>query len=382
MTVIRGGAISAFSAHISVRDCDFVNNHAMDSGAINCYELDIANCNFIGNSARYCGAVYGWRINATNCNFSDNTAREWAGALEADYFNATNCNFVNNRAKYGSAIYVGDSILNNCEFRKNFAESYGSAIALRLDHELTVSNCIFKDNVANGGENPFGWPFKNYGNSAIACVGKNFKFNAINCVGLVKNDEKFKEKIYLTVEPSSISMVYKTKKYLLIKFKNTLSHNSFKGLQISINLNGKTIVKTADTNGEVKFLINTVPGSYVAKITFAGDNFRQKATKNVKIVVKKLTPKLIASKKTFNVKVKAKQYKATLKDKNGAAIKNTKLTLKVNGKVYAAKTNAKGQATFKITKLTKKGTYKTIISFAGNKYYNKITKTVYLTVKK
>ena len=63
-------------------------------------------------------------------------------------------------------------------------------------------------------------------------------------------------------------------------------------------------------------------------------------------------------------------------------MKKVKLTLKVKGKTYKATTNAKGKATFKITKLTKKGKYAAKINFKGDKYFNKLTKKVKITVKK
>ena len=58
-----------------------------------------------------------------------------------------------------------------------------------------------------------------------------------------------------------------------------------------------------------------------------------------------------------------------------------KLTLKVKGKTYKATTNAKGKAVFKIKKLTKKGTFKAKVKFAGNTYYNAVTKTVKIKIK-
>ena len=61
-------------------------------------------------------------------------------------------------------------------------------------------------------------------------------------------------------------------------------------------------------------------------------------------------------------------------------MKSTKITLKVNGKTYSAKTNSKGVATFKITNLKKKGTFKTVIKYAGSKYYNKVSKTIKIKI--
>ena len=74
-------------------------------------------------------------------------------------------------------------------------------------------------------------------------------------------------------------------------------------------------------------------------------------------------------------KVKTKKYTVSL------GIKNAKLKLTVKGKTYTATTNAKGKATFKITKLTRKGKFKATIKFAGDKYYNKITKIVQIKIK-
>ena len=63
-----------------------------------------------------------------------------------------------------------------------------------------------------------------------------------------------------------------------------------------------------------------------------------------------------------------------------AVMKKSKLTLKIKGKTYKAMTNSKGKATFKV-KLSKKGKFKGTITFAGNKYYKKISKKVTITLK-
>ena len=71
-----------------------------------------------------------------------------------------------------------------------------------------------------------------------------------------------------------------------------------------------------------------------------------------------------------------------MKNNKKQAMKKVKVTLKVKGKTYKATTNAKGKAVFKITKLTKKGKYTAKVTFAGNKYYSALNKTVKITVKK
>ena len=140
---------------------------------------------------------------------------------------------------------------------------------------------------------------------------------------------------------------------------------------------------TTDKNGQVKLAVSGfIPKAYTATISFAGNSKYAKSTKSVSITVKKATPKMTAKAKTFKLKVKIKKYTVTLKTNKGKVMKSIKLTLKVKGKTYAAKTNKKGVATFKIKNLNKKGVYKAVIKFAGNKYYNKLTKKAKITVKK
>ena len=90
---------------------------------------------------------------------------------------------------------------------------------------------------------------------------------------------------------------------------------------------------------------------------------------------------MTAKAKTFKFEDKTKKYTVTLKNNKGAVMKNTKVSLKVGGKTYTAKTNSKGVATFKLTKLTKKGKFNAVITYAGNKYYKKLTKKAKITVK-
>lgn len=85
--------------------------------------------------------------------------------------------------------------------------------------------------------------------------------------------------------------------------------------------------------------------------------------------------------KAFKKSVKTKKYTVILKTNRNKVMKNMKVSLKVKGKTYYAKTNSKGKATFKIKKLTKKGTYKAVVKFKGNKYYDAKTVKVKIIVK-
>ena len=160
--------------------------------------------------------------------------------------------------------------------------------------------------------------------------------------------------------------------------------NPIDNAKLSVTLNGKATVLTTDANGQAKLAVpaNLVPKNYPVTITYAGDDTHVKSTAATKVIVKKASVKLTAKKKTFKAKVKTKKYTVILKNNKGKAMKKVKLTLKIKNKTYKATTNSKGKATFNIKKLTKKGKYTAKITYKGDKYFNKLVKSVKITVKK
>ena len=185
-----------------------------------------------------------------------------------------------------------------------------------------------------------------------------------------------------TITASPVSVVYANTKNLVVTMKDYYG-NAVANEKVTVTLNGKTYVRTTDGKGQISVALpsNLVPNTYTASIAFAGDDKYVKSSASVKVTVLKATPKITAKAKTFKKSVKTKKYTITLKNNKNKVMKNTKVTIKVKGKTYTAKTNSKGQATFKITKLTKKGTFKAVITYKGDKYYNKVTKNVNIKVK-
>ena len=179
---------------------------------------------------------------------------------------------------------------------------------------------------------------------------------------------------------NEITAAYNINNELVVTLKDSQG-NPLSGKTITINLNGaKTL--TTDKNGQVKVsTAGLAPNAYTANIVFAGNANYTTASKDVKVTVKKATPKLTAKKKTFKKSKKTKKYTVTLKDNTGKAMKKVQLTLKIGKKTYKAKNNAKGKATFKIKKSTKKGKYNAVITYKGDNYYNKITKKVKIIIK-
>ena len=181
------------------------------------------------------------------------------------------------------------------------------------------------------------------------------------------------------VDTKPLTTDYNVHKYLVVGLKDN-EGNPIRNADAFIEIHGVTYKCRSDDAGDARLIIRLNPGTYTAKITFDNVNYTG-FTQYVTVIVKKLTPKLTAKKKTFKKSKKVKKYTVTLKDNNGKAMKKVKLTLKVKGKTYKAKTNAKGKAVFKIKNLKKKGTFKAKVKFAGNTYYNAVTKTVKIKIK-
>ena len=150
---------------------------------------------------------------------------------------------------------------------------------------------------------------------------------------------------------------------------------------IQISLNGKVYKVKTNSNGVAKLQLNLAKaGTYYATVCYLGDETHPAVMQVIKIVIKKQTPKLTVSKKTYKAKAKTKKLTAKFLTSKGKAIKSKKISFKVKGKTYTAKTNAKGIATVKV-KLTKKGKYTFTAKFAGDNTYKAISKKAKLTLK-
>ena len=160
----------------------------------------------------------------------------------------------------------------------------------------------------------------------------------------------------------------------------------------TVTVDGKVIDTKELKDGAASITVADLPaGDHNITISYSGDGKYAPIVQNTTLTIKepvKPTPKvtkkatkIVAKKKTFKAKVKVKKYTITLKS-GKTLLKKVKVTLKVKGKTYTATTNNKGKATFKIKNLKKKGTYKAVIKFKGNKNYKASSKKVKIKVKK
>ena len=185
-----------------------------------------------------------------------------------------------------------------------------------------------------------------------------------------------------TVKAGSVSVIYANVANVTVTL--TGENGPINNATVQITFNGKTYKAKTGSNGKVTISVSgsVLPKAYTCTVKFAGDNTSLASSGKFKITVKKATPKIVASKKTYKVSTKVKKYTVTLKNHKNNPIKKTKVSLKVNGKTYKVVTNTKGQAIFKITNLKKSAKFIALIKYAGNKYYNAVSKKVILTVKR
>lgn len=202
------------------------------------------------------------------------------------------------------------------------------------------------------------------------------------------------ERLEAIVSAEDFATDYNSGEYFVVTFKDT-EGNAIEGRNISIKTAGQIFTEVTDINGEAKFLLKLAPKTYAVNVTFDGDGVYKENSTKVNITIKKIindtesgnsTPvstkiptKLTAPKLTTPY-LGGKYLVATLKDKNGKAIKGAKITIKINGKTYNRTTNSDGQAKL-IIKLAPRN-YTATITFAGDSKYEKSSTTAKVVVTK
>ena len=416
-TAKRGAGIIANGDETKITLCTFTNEHALhEAGAIylNCTKGYIYQCTFTNcSSDNYTGAVFVKSDDGTvdSCIFNNNSAGISAGALGVglvDYVTVNNCTFTNNHVteQCGGAIYWNTNtggIIANSTFLNNSADHNGSAIYYEGNNGI-IEDCTFIGNTVgeNGGaiyiagknniiyasnfmNNSAAYGSAIYTSSNLDVLNSSFENNNIS-----KTDNVW---VNIIQNPDKIQLIGKNVVYT-INYDGTytvtlkdLEGTPIVGKTIQFVLNGKNIGSaTTNANGVATIKIS----ANALKAAKAGTknlkiNFNQKIyapiTKTVKVTINKEKSKLTASSKKYNLRLKTKKYTVVLKNSKNKAIKNAKLTLKIKGKTYKASTNSQGKATFKINKLYKKGTFASVVKFAGNDYYKGVSKKVKIVIR-
>ena len=414
-----GGAIYWSGAGGSVCDCSFVNCHADDfGGAIRLDEgVEVSGCIFVNNSAGNGGTV--------DLYYKDCTVRD--------------CIFINNTGNYTikngwnypyNIIVSGNIFLNNnptediihfdnpenFELGLNWFGNTADDYLIRPDVGVDIKAWLFLNATANPDSislsDKSNITFKLFAYNSTSDNVSEYEGVQLNPAELLAitavNGQTDKERVnigqYVEFTPNddgtgiitaSIEDVEYSVEIEIVKADSTLSVSAINyvyggvgsttvsftgasGVEAEVVNQPKAVVKVSGNKITVSGLN---PGTYTLKVTTIADANHNPVTKTVEITVNKAKTQLAASAKAFKTTDKTKAYTVVLKDGKGRIIKNALVYLKVNGITYKATTNAKGIATFKMAKLTKAGNYRATVTFNGNAFYDKATKSVQITVK-
>lgn len=145
---------------ITIKNIIFINGSSSSGGAIinQSGDADIVDCKFRDNSAEHGGAITNFsHLNVTGCRFSRNVTTKANGGA------------INNQN--GGVLEIAD-----CEFEDNDSCKYAGAIV--NFSQISLKNCIFKNNHANGSGAIF-----NQEGSFLEALSCEFKNNSANLQG-------------------------------------------------------------------------------------------------------------------------------------------------------------------------------------------------------
>ncbi len=285
---------------------------------------------------------------------------------------ADTVNITKNYVKYNETfVFAGNQVKITMHFTADATGNITILYPSGVNQSVAINGTVVIDEIFDNGQQTV----------SVIYPGDN------NYYGIYEYYIGFTVKSTSFISAKSVSVVYQNTGKVTVTLTDNndgKGNNPIAGATVTVTVNGKKY--TAKTNAKgiatISVPAKLVPKTYKATVSYAGTAtcVGDSATFNFKVT--KAKPKITAKKKTFKAKKKSKKYTITLKDNKGKAIKKVKVYIKVKGKTYSAKTNKKGKATFNLKKLKKRGTHKAKITYKGNKYFSKVTKTVKIKVKR
>ncbi|WP_407413200.1 hypothetical protein [Methanobrevibacter sp.] len=159
-----------------------------------------------------------------------------------------------------------------------------------------------------------------------------------------------------------ITTVYNSGKNLVATLKDE-NGNVISGAQVKISLNGETKNLTTDNKGQVSLTTDgLVPNTYIATITFDGNEFYIRVSTTCKVMVNKLETRL-----TVKYDKNSKNIVATIKDANYKPVSGLKIGFEINGVEYVV-SDVNGQAKCYASDMTDEN-YTVTVRAYGNEIY-------------
>ena len=386
-----GGLFLGNTIQFDVYNSAFTRNRATNGGGLliqTSNNVYLAGVNFDNNHANRGGAtyfIYMTKCVVNTCTFNFNYADgdgSFGGAVfsqENNYIHFYNSNFVKNSADYiAGAITLSatEAIFESCNFTSNKGYYVGGAVLFESDAGFHVCNFVKNTATASDYEDPIGAIYataKNYGAIIVDCTFSG------NTAPTYEGDYKIFYGVKLKITQTGSTCDDKVVTATLTRLHGG---TAISGQYVTLKIGGKTLKAKTNSKGQAVFKVNLPAKKYTATATHDGTGKYLTNSTKATVTLKKATPRIVASKKTFKVAAKTKKYTIVLKNSKGAVMKNTYVKITVNGKTYSAKTNSKGQATFNLNKLTRTGSFFGVIKYASTSYYNAVTKKVTIGVVK
>ena len=395
-TAIEGGGGAISGSALKFENSIFEGNKAANNGGAmslsdNWYTLEINNCTFKSNVANLNGkqesyngggAVYMGDNKGlvTNSKFINNTGNNGGALLSWTSVAVKNTTFEENNGKMGGAIYMGVGAVTDCTFTNNNASLTGGAIH-GGSWNFTVSYSTFeKNNAADGGAmyiikgNISNSQFFN--NSATSSGGAAFLNNSdvYNCQ-FAFNNASDGGAVYMANTTVNESQFY----------NNTAVNGAALYVTEGAVFNSEFADNVAELSGGAVSVVNSLNLTNVEFYHNIADgvisNFDPGAP--VRITVDSV---LTAADASYVINYGG-DYSVYLKDFDGYPILGSALSFVFNGVELGNVTMddtglAKITLTPDILKAATAGTRNLVISYAGDGYFNPVTKTVAITVKK
>ena len=347
-----------------------------------------------------------------NCNFlNDNNFTNYISTKKDQWFERQgedcvrnfeleNCIFKNfdSESYFLKSNIYSNVTFTNCTFENITADSiiYHNA-SIKPDDSIKFYDCKFINCAVNGIIDFAGdYEIEDY----CAIEDCTYDFDAV--IGVVSADEHAHNYLNATklkpVPADTFVDISSSEKGVVVI---TLTDNTtapIAGATVKYTVNGGE--EQTDVTGEDgKFTITGLTGEVTIAVSYEGNesfnpisgsqffNFTEEPATNdtngtndtpaapTKVATKLTAPKVTA---TYNV---AKKLVITLKDANGKALANKKVTVKVGTISKTLKTNSKGQVSVAVNTLVPK-TYTATIKFAGDSSYKASSVSAKVVVKK
>jgi ribosomal protein L30E len=291
-----GGAINSFQTKMNIESCDFIDNSAINAGAIywDWKDGSIISCNFINNSAESGGAIANWNLMNNNIekssfiNSSDNNGNL---ILFSGYFT------------WSTSCYVS-KISNN--YFDSYDDIYGGEFSFK-DNILTVQLFYYTD--LNVTVTVDGKTFKKATENKVCSIDLSGISTGIYDAKIVYSNASGASLCEITmplpiesllIQVNEVNKIYGGPECLEINLKKY--GVPIANANVDITVDGVTFTKMTDSNGHISVPVTLNGGVYDVEVTYQG------VTKTSKITVNKLPSKTAldvykTSKKSFYMNV-------------------------------------------------------------------------------